>query len=68
MKRLKRLFLLAAMLLVLTTSPVFADAAILPAFLFVGGVFILIVAVVIVALVLLFKALKRRKAKEKENE
>ena len=62
MKRVKRFLALAAAILLYATSPVFADVAILPAFLIVGGGLILIVVIVIIALVLLIKTLKRRKA------
>ena len=68
MKRLQRFLLLAGVILLYATSPVFADVAILPAFLIVGGALILIIALIIVALVLLIKAVRRRKAREKENE
>ena len=64
MKRVKRFLALAAAILLYATSPVFADVAILPAFLIVGGGIILIVVIVIVALVLLIKSLKRRKARQ----
>ena len=68
MKRLQRFLLLAGVILLYATSPVFADVAILPAFLIVGGMFILAVVVAIIAIVLLVKAIRRRKAREKENE
>ena len=68
MKRLKRFLFLAGVILLYATSPVFADVAILPAFLIVGGMFILAVVVAIIAIVLLVKAIRRRKAREKENE
>ena len=66
MKRVKRFLALAAAILLYATSPVFADVAILPAFLIVGGGLILIIAVVIIALVLLIKSIRKRKAMEKE--
>ena len=73
MKRLKRFLLLAGVILLYATSSVFADVAILPAFLIVGGAFILAIVIAIIAIVLLVKAIRRRKAreaeaKEKENE
>ena len=68
MKRLKRFFLLAGIILLTATSPVFADVAILPAFLIVGGALILAIALIIIAIVLLVKSIRRRKAREKENE
>ncbi len=64
MKRVKRFLALAAAILLYATSPVFADVAILPAFLIVGGGLILIIVVVIIALVLLIKTLRRRKAEQ----
>ena len=70
MKNWKRPLLLTAAILFYATSAVYADVAILPAFLIVGGAFILLVALVIIALVLLLKALrnKKKRAKEKEKE
>ncbi|MBO4880496.1 MAG: hypothetical protein J5555_02320 [Firmicutes bacterium] len=68
MKRLKRFLLLAGIILLTATSPVFADVAILPAFLIVGGALILAIALIIIAIVLLVKSIRRRKAREKENE
>ena len=73
MKRLGRFVLLAALILALSTSAVFADVAILPAFLIVGGALILAIALIIIAIVLLVKTVRRRKAseakaKEKEYE
>ena len=64
MKRLQRFLLLAGVILLYATSPVFADVAILPAFLIVGGAFILAIALIIVAIVLLVKSVRRRKARE----
>ena len=68
MKRVKRFLALAAAILLYDTSPVFADVAILPAFLIVGGGLILIIAVVIIALVLLIKSIRKKKAMEKETK
>ena len=62
MKKLQRFLILAGVILLYATSPVFADVAILPAFLIVGGMFILAIVVAIIAIVLLVKAVRRRKA------
>ncbi|MBP5749221.1 MAG: hypothetical protein J6X24_00365 [Firmicutes bacterium] len=68
MKRFKRFLALTAAILLYATSAVYADVAIWPAFLIVGGGLILAVALIIIAIVLLVKSVRKRKAKEKENE
>lgn len=61
MKNISRVWTLVLSLLVLSTAPVFADAAIGPAFAIVGAGFILAVAGLIICLVLLIKTIRRRK-------
>ena len=68
MKRLKRFLILAGVILLYATSPVFADVAILPAFLIVGGMFILAIVIAIIAIVLLVKAIRRRKTAQQIPE
>ncbi len=68
MKNVSRVWALALSLLVLSTAPVFADAAIGPAFAIVGAGFILAVAGLIICLVLLIKTIRRRKANKQEEE
>lgn len=63
MKRFARPLLLLALLLLLSTGTVFADAAIGPAFAVVFGVGILVIALIIIAVVLLIKAIRRRRGK-----
>ncbi|MBQ1475682.1 MAG: hypothetical protein IIZ21_00190 [Firmicutes bacterium] len=61
MKNVSHVWALALSLLVLSTAPVFADAAIGPAFAIVGAGFILAIAGLIICLVLLIKTIRRRK-------
>lgn len=61
MKNVSRVWALVLSLLILFTVPVFADAAIGPAFAIVGAGFLLAVAGLIICLVLLIKAIHRRK-------
>ena len=68
MKNVSRVWTLVLSLLVLSTAPVFADAAIGPAFAIVGAGFILAVAGLIICLVLLIKTIRRRKANKQEEE
>ena len=68
MKNVSRVWALALSLFVLSTAPVFADAAIGPAFAIVGAGFILAVAGLIICLVLLIKTIRRRKANREEEE
>lgn len=68
MKNVSRVWTLVLSLLVLSTAPVFADAAIGPAFAIVGAGFLLAVAGLIICLVLLIKAIRRRKANREEEE
>ena len=68
MKNVSRVWALVLSLLVLFTVPVFADAAIGPAFAIVGAGFILAVAGLIICLVLLIKTIRRRKANKQEEE
>ena len=68
MKNVSRVWTLVLSLLVLSTAPVFADAAIGPAFAIVGAGFILAVAGIIICLVLLIKTIRRRKANREEEE
>ncbi|MBO5516944.1 MAG: hypothetical protein J6A42_02500 [Firmicutes bacterium] len=68
MKNVSRVWALALSLLVLSTAPVFADAAIGPAFAIVGAGFILAVAGLIICLVLLIKTIRRRKNSRTREE
>ena len=68
MKNVSRVWALVLSLLILFTVPVFADAAIGPAFAIVGAGFLLAVAGFIICLVLLIKTIRRRKANREEEE
>ena len=61
MKNISRIWLLMLCMFTLSTAPVFADAAIGPAFAIVGAGFILAIAGLIICLVLLIKTIRRRK-------
>ena len=68
MKNVSRVWALALSLLVLSTAPVFADAAIGPAFAIVGAGFLLAVAGLIICLVLLIKTIRRRKKNRSQED
>ena len=68
MKNVSRVWTLVLSLLVLSTAPVFADAAIGPAFAIVGAGFILAVAGLIICLVLLIKTIRRRRKNHTQEE
>ena len=68
MKNVSRVWALVLSLLVLSTAPVFADAAIGPAIAIVGAGFLLAVAGLIICLVLLIKTIRRRRANREEEE
>ena len=68
MKNVSRVWTLVLSLLVLSTAPAFADAAVGPAFAIVGAGFILAVAGLIICLVLLIKTIRRRKSSRTQEE
>jgi|GEM_PF-3592603 len=68
MKNISRIWLLILCMFALFTAPVFADAAIGPAFAIVGAGFILAVAGLIICLVLLIKTIRRRKSSRTQEE
>ena len=68
MTSLSRIVLALACVLAIATAPVFADAAIGPAFAIVGAGFILAVAGLIICLVLLIKTIRRRKKNRSQED
>ncbi len=68
MKNISRIWLLILCMFALFTAPVFADAAIGPAFAIVGAGFILAVAGLIICLALLIKTIRRRKNSRTQEE
>ena len=68
MKNISRIWLLMLCMFTLSTAPVFADAAIGPAFAIVGAGFLLAVAGLIICLVLLIKTIRRRKKNRSQED
>ena len=68
MKNISRIWILMLCMFTLSTAPVFADAAIGPAFAIVGAGFLLAVAGLIICLVLLIKTIRRRKKNRSQED